>query len=63
MTNDHQGLLTYNEVAEFLGISKRTVQRLKIQRKLPFCTVGGQIRFSPKDIQRYIEMNRSAGEY
>jgi excisionase family DNA binding protein len=33
------------EVAKYLRIHKMTVYRLCKERKLPFCKVGGSIRF------------------
>lgn len=62
MTDHASPMLTYAQVADLLGVSKRTVQRLKESRKLPFHQVGGQVRFSRQDIARYLASTRKAGE-
>jgi len=51
-------LLTPEEMAEMLKISKAGVYRLTNGRKIPFHKVGGSIRFDKEDILKYLEQNK-----
>jgi excisionase family DNA binding protein len=51
-------LLTPNELAEMLKISKPTIYRLVEKRSLPFCKIGGSLRFQVKEVVAYIEKCR-----
>jgi excisionase family DNA binding protein len=53
-------LLDVTEVAQFLKISVSTVRRLQQHRQLPFCKVGGLIRFTKSDIVDYVKSKRVA---
>jgi excisionase family DNA binding protein len=53
-------LLDVTEVAKFLKISVSTVRRLQQQRHIPFCKVGGLIRFTKSDIVDYLKRERVA---
>jgi len=48
-------LITPDELAEILRISRASVYRLIDGRTLPFYKVGGSIRFKNKDIEEYLE--------
>lgn len=48
-------LITPNELADFLRISKPSVYRLIEKRTIPFCKIGGVLRFRKNDIDEYIE--------
>jgi excisionase family DNA binding protein len=48
-------LITPNELTEFLRISKSSLYRLVDGRIIPFCKVGGVLRFRKSDIEDYIE--------
>lgn len=48
-------LITPDELADFLQISKATIYRLIDGRKIPFCKIGGSLRFRKSDIDGYIE--------
>ena len=52
-------LLTVNELAQHLGISRWTVYRLVRSHELPAVRVGERIRFRPADVDAYLE--RGAG--
>jgi len=47
-------LMTPDELANFLRISKSSIYRLVDERKLPFCKVGGSLRFRKIDIDGYL---------
>ena len=51
-------LLTIEEVAEILRLSKTSVYRLVERRELPFCRVGRNLRFTRKDLEAYLEARR-----
>jgi excisionase family DNA binding protein len=51
-------LLSINEVAELLGISRPTVYALIRRGELVPIRVGERIRFDPADIRAYLERNR-----
>jgi excisionase family DNA binding protein len=51
-------LLKTIEAAEFLKISKRSLQELVAERKIGFCKFGRNIRFSSEDLERFIESHR-----
>ncbi len=50
--------LTLQEVAEWLGVSSKTVSRLILNGKVPAMKVGGLYRIRLTDIEEYIERQR-----
>jgi excisionase family DNA binding protein len=54
-----RGLLTPDEVAEWLHVSKSTVYRLVEQRTFPFYRVSGVLRFDRVDVETYLRAGRS----
>lgn len=48
-------LITPDELADILNISKSSVYRLIEGRKLPFYKVGGSLRFQDDDVKKYLE--------
>jgi excisionase family DNA binding protein len=52
-------LLTIEQVAEFLGVSTKTVRRL-MQRGLPSVRFGRLVRFEPRDLLRWVEARKEA---
>ena len=56
MSQDQQHLLTYDEVAERLGITRRHVSTLVAEGRLPAVRIGRRcVRFDPGDVATYIE--------
>lgn len=51
-------LLTTDEAAAFLHVSKRTVQELAAARKLAFVKFGRNVRFDPADLAAFAEANK-----
>lgn len=51
-------LLTIEEVAEILRVSKTSVYRLVERCELPFCRVGRTLRFTRKDLESYLAARR-----
>ena len=51
-------LLTLDEVAELLRVSKTSVYRLVERRALPFYRVSGLLRFDHADIETFLGTGR-----
>ena len=47
-----------HETAAHLGVSVRTVWRLKAEHGLPFSEIGGRIKFIPSDVEQYCRDRR-----
>ena len=47
--------LTSDEVCHLLMISKRTLQNLRDQRRLPFAQIGRKIYYKVSDLDDYME--------
>ncbi len=48
-------IMTMDEAAAYLGISRSGVEKLKNNGRLVFARVGGLIKFRRKDIDQFIE--------
>jgi excisionase family DNA binding protein len=51
-------LLTIRAAAEYLGVSRATVERLVNRGELPIVKVAGSTRYDVEDLDGYIEFNR-----
>ena len=51
-------LLDANAVAEALGTTRRHVQRLVAERRIPFVKVGRFVRFDPAALDVWLESQR-----
>jgi excisionase family DNA binding protein len=51
-------MLTPDELAQFLRISKTGVYRLVEKRVIPFYRVSGSLRFSKSDVVSFLSGNR-----
>ena len=47
-------LLTPDEVAESLQISKSYLYELKSRDRIPYVKVGANLRFRPEDLEEYV---------
>lgn len=54
-------LLTIDEAAEYLGVSRRTIYNLISSRKLPVVKIGAQTRIDAEDLRRYVEAQKQRG--
>lgn len=52
-------LMTLEEVADFLRLSKDTVYRMASGGKLPASKVGSQWRFRREDVDQWLEKNKN----
>ena len=53
-------LLTIDELAERLGVTRRHIRRLVQERKVPFLKVGRFVRFDPAAISDWLDQSRVA---
>jgi excisionase family DNA binding protein len=51
-------LLTMEQLAERLGVTRRHVRRLVTERRVPFLRVGKFIRFEPAEIAAWLDNAR-----
>ena len=51
-------LLTANEVAEILGVSRSKAYRMMRTMELPTISIGKNVRVSVEDLEKYISQNR-----
>lgn len=52
-------LLTRQQVADLLAVSPRTVFSLTDRGELPAVRLGGAVRYSPSDIDRFVRAHRT----
>lgn len=57
-TDPYSRLLSKREIAQFIGKSENSVDRLRKKRAIPFLIVGGSIRFKLADVERALERYR-----
>jgi excisionase family DNA binding protein len=50
-------LMTKREAADRLSISTRTLDRIRSKGEIKAVAVGGQVRFRPEDVEKYIYKN------
>jgi excisionase family DNA binding protein len=55
-------LYTMETLAEYLGVSIRTILREKAAGKINFKRIRGQVRFSQEDINNYLSNNSFESE-
>ena len=53
-------LLSIDELAETLGVTRRHVRRLVDERRMPFLKVGKFVRFDPAAISDWLDQSRVA---
>ena len=51
-------LLPIRAAAEYLGVSRATVERLVFRGELPIVKIAGSTRYDVEDLDRYIAINR-----
>ena len=55
-------ILTLKELAEYLKLTEKTAYRLAAEGKLPGFKVGGSWRFTRKDIQAWIQKQKTSNK-
>jgi excisionase family DNA binding protein len=53
-----QRLLPFRGAAEYLGVSRATIERLVYRGELPIVKVAGSTRYDVEDLNGYIAVNR-----
>jgi excisionase family DNA binding protein len=51
-------LMTMDQLAERLGVTRRHVRRLVDERRVPFLRVGRFIKFNPAEVAEWLNSNR-----
>jgi len=59
-TRAERGLLSVNELATYLGVTRSTVYRLVREGELQSVKVGRRKKFRPEDIDAYLEQGKLA---
>lgn len=52
-------LISINEVADWLGVSRQTVNRLVARGEIPVVRVGSRVLVRPRDVEEFVD--RQAG--
>jgi excisionase family DNA binding protein len=53
--------MTVDDAARFLSVSRRQLYYLLEREGLPAVRVGTRLRFSPSELEQYLERNRKGG--
>lgn len=59
LKNLQPALLTVKEAGVYLGRSEQAVQHLIFQKELPVIRVGRRVHLARKDLDKWIEQNKS----
>jgi excisionase family DNA binding protein len=54
-------LMTVSEAAVFLNVSRRQLYYLLEREDLPAVRVGARLRFSPAELEEFLERHRETG--
>jgi len=57
-TRTENGVITVQDAAKFLAVSKSTLYGWVYQRRIPFVKVGSALRFELAELQKFIQSNR-----
>lgn len=57
-----QQLLSADQTGRLLGVTVRTLYTLSQRGELPCIKIGRSVRYDPRDIDQYIQRNRSTGK-
>lgn len=55
--NDTVGLLNSREVMRLLRVSRRTLQRLRDEKRIRYVVIRGDCRYPPEEVERVIREN------
>ncbi|MBN2280820.1 MAG: excisionase family DNA-binding protein [Candidatus Marinimicrobia bacterium] len=56
--NAYDQIMNYDQLAEYLNISKRKLVELKNNNKIPFKEIDGSVRFSKQAIDEWMECEK-----
>lgn len=57
-----QQLLSADQTGRLLGVTVRTLYTLSQRGELPCIKIGRSVRYDPRDIDQYIQRNKSTGK-
>jgi len=57
-TNTAKRWLTSKDLANEYGFSKSNQDKLRMNRKIPFCKIGRYVRYDRLEIDKWIENNK-----
>jgi excisionase family DNA binding protein len=60
MSSQLEPLLTINEAADVLGISRSQVYLMLRRGELPYTRVGERIRFVPAELREYLDQQKES---
>ena len=49
------GLYTRKEIADYIGVSERTISNMMRTRRIPVIRIGGNVRFDPVKVRKALE--------
>jgi excisionase family DNA binding protein len=49
------GLFTRKQIADYIGVSERTVSNMMRQRRIPVIKIGKTVRFDPLKVRKALE--------
>ena len=55
-------LLKVEDVAALIQISAKTIYRYVENGKIPFCKIGGFVRFKPSEIEKWLEDGKAGNK-
>ena len=51
-------LMTVDQVADYLQLKKKTIQNLTSNGKIPYCHIGGTVRYRKLEIDRVLDSKK-----
>ena len=54
-TITQSGLFTREQIADYIGVSSRTISNMVRQRRIPVIKFGGSVRFDPSRVLKALE--------
>ncbi len=56
-----ENLMSKKEVAEYLSVSTKTIERLVQRGELPQYKIGKTVRYKKEDVEKYLESIKEVG--
>jgi len=49
------GLFTRKQIADYIGVSERTISNMMRQRRIPVIKIGKSVRFDPSKVRKALD--------
>ena len=49
------GLFTRKQIADYIGVSERTISNMMRQRRIPVIKIGKSVRFDPTKVRKALD--------